>query len=155
MCLRLSLLSLSHHLCSICSNRLLFLAMQIDFILKLYFEYILIPSWSSNMPSYPKNATNWGVCPDFFSHCFTLGLTFGFLKKFGGTLNTTWKIMAKAKFVLISYNENTNINNKTWKNMNVCVAMKEWWMVPIWNYLFKKFLNEQHMISWHTWFLKH
>jgi hypothetical protein len=32
--------------------------MQIDFIFNFYFEFILIPSWSFDMLSYPKNDTN-------------------------------------------------------------------------------------------------
>jgi hypothetical protein len=53
----------------------------------------------------------------FFLHYFTLGLTFGSLKRFGAPLNTTYQIMEKAKIVSISYNENTSIDNKNLNNI--------------------------------------
>jgi len=44
----------------------------------------LVPSWSSNMPFYPWNVVNQGMCPNFlFFHCFHLRFTFEYLEEVG------------------------------------------------------------------------
>jgi hypothetical protein len=87
LCLRLFLLSLSHHFHSICTNCPLFLVVQIDLILNshLWFcpnpisklKHALLPT--TEVLQVKKYAPTL-----FFFHCFTLGPTFGSLEEFGG-----------------------------------------------------------------------
>ncbi len=87
MCLKLSLLSLLHHLHSTCTNSPFSLVMQADFILNsclwvcpssiLELQHTFLPSKWYKLGSMPLFY--------FIFRCFILGPTFWFFKKFGGT----------------------------------------------------------------------
>jgi len=50
-----------------------------------YLSFLLVPSWSSNMPLYPQNATSQGVCSNSLLFCcFHFRLTFESIKELGG-----------------------------------------------------------------------
>ncbi len=47
-------------------------------------SFLLVPSWSSNTPLYPRNVASKGACPDsLFFHYFQFKLSFESIKELG------------------------------------------------------------------------
>ncbi len=55
-------------------------------------SFLLVPSWSSNMPLYPRSAMSQGMCLDsLLFRCFHFRFTFEFIKELGNvSFNLEW-----------------------------------------------------------------
>ncbi len=86
MCLKLSLLNLSHHFHLTCINYLFFLV-QVDLILNSHLWVCPSPIPQLQHTILPPKCCKLKIVPQFYFifRCFALGPTFGSIKKFGGT----------------------------------------------------------------------
>jgi hypothetical protein len=86
LCLKLSLLSPSHHFHLICIDRLFFLVMQINIILNFHLWIRPSPILELQHTFLPSKCYELRNVPQLFSFlcCFALGPTFGSLEEFGG-----------------------------------------------------------------------